>query len=79
MATHTPPITVEIAEALGIPNHTTRAVLTLEAGKLPTLELTMLVLDHKGSAVVEKFNDGTHIGERLKKVQFMVRLEPFTN
>ncbi len=72
-------LTRELSQALGLPKYTTRAVLTLEAGQVPRLELTMLVLDHAGRPVVEQVPGeyGEGVARRIAQVQFMVRLEHF--
>lgn len=68
----------QLAKALGIPKGTVRAVLTLEAGKAPTIDLTMLVQDSNGQLVLEDEpgSDNTVL-KRLAQVQFMIRLEPY--
>jgi diacylglycerol kinase family enzyme len=45
----------ELAVALGLPKGTTRAVLTLEAGKMPTIDLTMYITDANGQLVLENY------------------------
>lgn len=65
----------DLAMALGV-SHATKAVLTLEPGKLPVLEVTMLVINAAGRAVLEP-EPGNSMARRLAKVQFMLRLEPF--
>ena len=37
-------LTRELAKALGLPKHTTRAVLTLQAGEPPRMQLTVNVV-----------------------------------
>ena len=68
-----------LANALGLPKYTTRAVLTLEAGKSPTLDLTVLATDKDFRPIVEtvKGEYGSGLAKRLASVQFMVRLERF--
>ena len=72
-------LTQALAQALGLPNTTKRAVLTLEVGQPPRVELTMMVTDTKGKLVLEDVRDanGVAIDRRVAQVQFMVRLEPF--
>lgn len=70
-------LTVELARALGLPKNTTKAVLTLEAGKLPRLELTMHCVDGSGLLVVEPNPQMGGAAQRIASVQFMVRLEHF--
>lgn len=67
-------LTAALAKALGLPSNTTRAVLTLESGKLPTLEVTMYATDSAGKLIVEQAQDSA---ARLASVHFMLRLEPF--
>lgn len=68
----------QLARALNIPKGTTRAVLTLEVGQAPTIELTMLVQDSHNQFVLEEIQgpDNTVL-KRLAQVQFMIRLEPY--
>ena len=76
--TTTDHLTNELARALGLPRGTTRAVLTLQVGELPTMELSALVINRDGLWVIdtEREVDGNMV-QRLASVQFMVRLEPF--
>lgn len=67
-------LTAALAKALGLPSNTTRAVLTLEAGKLPTIELTMYATDSAGKLIVEQAKD---TAAQIASVHFMLRLEPF--
>jgi hypothetical protein len=74
----------DLARALGLPKNATRAVLTLQSGELPTLELTMLATDGHGSLVLEADPDapdhpGGTVAQRIARVQFMVRLVPFND
>lgn len=69
-------LTADLVKALGLPKHTKKAVLTLEAGELPTLELTMHATDTNGRLVLEA-DPGDPVAKRVAQVQFMVRLEPF--
>lgn len=72
-------LTAELAKALGLPKNTTRAVLTLENGKPPTLDLTLYCTDVNGRFVLDPIGgivDGA-TATRLATVQFMVRLESF--
>jgi hypothetical protein len=54
-------------------------VLTLEAGKPPTLHLTVLATDTNGRPIIEEAlgEYGEGVERRLAQVQFMVRLAPF--
>jgi hypothetical protein len=76
-------LSYELAQALGLPPLTQKAVLTLEVGKYPTLEVTALVkggvsiaagtepvLNADGSATIP-------LARQLSRVQYIVRLEPF--
>lgn len=67
-----------LAQALGLPKHTKKAVLTLEAGEYPTLELTMVVTDAAGQPIGDQVKQpvGSYAAA-LATVQFMVRLVPF--
>ena len=67
-------LTAALANALGLPTNTTRAVLTLEAGKPPTLEVTMYATDSAGKLIVEQAKD---CAAQIASVHFMLRLEPF--
>lgn len=67
-------LTNALAKALGLPNNTTRAVLTLAAGELPTLELTMYATDSAGKLIVEQPKD---CAAQIASIHFMLRLEPF--
>jgi hypothetical protein len=72
-------LTEELARALGLPKFTRRAVLTLEAGVPPVMQLELYVVDSAGRLIVEPAPgqvEGT-AAERLAQVQFMVRLERF--
>lgn len=69
-------LTADLAKALGLPKHTKKAVLTLEAGELPTLEMTMHATDTNGRLVLEA-DPGDPVAKRVAQVQFMVRLVPF--
>ena len=67
----------DLARALGV-SRATKAVLTLEPGKLPLLEVTMPVVDASGRSVLEPYPDDIlGVARRLAKVQFLLRLEPF--
>ena len=66
-------LNAELAKALGLPKHTLRAVLVLQAGELPRLELTMHATNLAGNLVLE----GAGAAARLAKVKFMLRLERF--
>ena len=60
----------ELAAALGLPRYTTKAVLTLESGYLPVLEITALVTDDDGKIAFESDPDQPQGGraERSKDV-----------
>ena len=62
----------DLALALGLPNGTTRAVLTLQVGEFPRLEV---VCHQIPLAIIIDPNTGA---QSLGSVQFMLRLEPFT-
>jgi len=62
----------DLALALGLPKATTRAVLTLQAGEFPRLEV---VCHHVPMAIIINPDTGA---QSLGSVQFMLRLEPFT-
>lgn len=64
-----------MAKALGLPKHTRRAVLTLEAGELPTLEVEMYIIDDRSFPREQLVTQSIPI--ELEKLQFMLRLEPF--
>lgn len=72
-------LVAELAAALGLPTRTRRAVLTLEAGKLPLLEVEMYVRDGAGHFVLDPWrgDPGKNAAERIKSITFMLRLEPF--
>lgn len=70
-------LTQQIARALGLPKHTARAVLTLDAMQPPRIDLTMHVTDSAGRIVIEEAPAGENIAKRIAQVRFMVRLEPF--
>lgn len=72
---NTEELNAAFAKALGLPKHTTKAVLTLEAGQLPTLQVQCYVIDTKSfpqERLVTK-----SIPVELAQIQFMLRLEPF--
>ena len=62
----------DLALALGLPNATTRAVLTLQVGEFPRLEV---VCHQIPLAIIIDPDTGA---QSLGSVQFMLRLEPFT-
>lgn len=62
----------DLALALGLPKSTTRAVLTLQAGEFPRLEV---VCHRIPLAIITTPDTGA---QSLGSVQFMLRLEPFT-
>jgi hypothetical protein len=72
-------LTAELARALGLPKHTTRAVLTLDAKAPPRIELTMHATNPDGKLIVETYSGecGEALARRVAQVQFMVRLEHF--
>lgn len=73
-------LTAEIAKALGLPKHTARASLTLEAGSPPRLALEVKCVDSAGHLVVEDTADlAGNVTQRLAQVQFMLRLERFSS
>lgn len=67
-------VTAELARALGLPKNTTRAVLTLQAGRFPTLKVEYLVTDTVGRFVILDSDDS--MAARIAKVNFVLRLEP---
>jgi hypothetical protein len=69
-------LTRDLSKALGLPKHTHKAVLTLEAGKAPQLELFMHAVDCGGRLVLEA-DPGDPVAKRIAQVQFMLRLERF--
>lgn len=64
-------LTAEIAKALGVPERTRKAVLTLEAGKPPLLDIEVFVRD--GAQYAFDPVDPN----KLRTMRFMLRLEPF--
>ncbi len=62
----------QFAAALGLPKGTRRATLYLEAGELPRLEVECFQVPMR---VLEDPETGE---KRLATVQFMLRLEPFS-
>lgn len=62
----------DLALALGLPTGTSRAVLTLQAGELPRLEV---VCHRIPLAIITNPDTGA---QSLGSVQFMLQLEPFT-
>lgn len=65
-------LTSELAKALGLPKHLTKAVLTLEAGKAPRIDVTMLMADRAGSGFVL-----TAAGDEIRRINFSYRLVRF--
>lgn len=62
----------DLALALGLPKSATRAVLTLQAGEFPRLEVEC-------NRIPLEIITNPDTGEQsLASVQFMLRLEPFT-
>ena len=74
-------LTAALCEALGVPKTATKAVLTLEVGRPPTLELTMICTDKAGRMLLEdaRGENGEAVERRVAKVRFMVRLEVFAD
>lgn len=72
-------LTRELCAALGLPKMTRRAVLTLEVGQLPALDLDVACSDTEGRPIVEELPGayGNGVARRIASVQFMVRLVPF--
>jgi len=70
-------LTSELAQALGLPPHCTRAVLTLEPLEAPKLWVECLVTDSTGQPIVRNGPPPEGVAARLQKVGFMLRLEPF--
>jgi hypothetical protein len=73
-------LTLELAAALGVPKGATRAVLTLEVGEPPRIEVTVYATDNMGNFRLEAAPAelGTGMAERLALVSFVVRLERAT-
>lgn len=60
----------DLAEALGLPKSTRKAVLTLEAGRVPKLELELLpAIDPQSLAPIDV--------DALRAVRYVVRLAPY--
>ena len=60
----------DLAEALGLPKSTRKAVLTLEAGRVPKLELELLpAIDPQSLAPSDV--------DALRAVRYVVRLAPY--
>lgn len=72
-------LTHALAQALGLPHGTSKAVLTLERGKAPTLDVTMFAKDSRGEFVIEAFPHDVDmpVERRIAQVQFMLQLAPF--
>jgi hypothetical protein len=70
------PLNGELARALGLPKTTTKAVLTIEVNKLPTIAIECFATDGNGKPIVEIVSAeyGEPVQRRLAKVRFMVRL-----
>jgi hypothetical protein len=62
----------ELAAALGLPRYTTKAVLTLESGCLPILEITTLVTEDDGKFAFESDQDQPQ-GGRAERIKDVVR------
>ncbi len=65
-------LTRQFARVLGLPKSTRRATLHLEAGKLPRLEVECFEVPMR---IVTDPETGVR---ELAKIQFMLRLEPFS-
>ena len=61
----------QFARALGLPRNTTKATLTLEVGKDPTIAVECFLVDGEGRYV------HSHDAEAIRKIAFKYRLEPF--
>lgn len=61
----------KFSKALGLPKGTTRAVLTLQVGRMPRLHITANVMDGAGHPVLNA--DATEV----EKIEFSYRLVPF--
>lgn len=59
-----------LARAFGLPSKTRRAVITLEAGQLPKIEIECLEMPLR----IVHDHDGI---KSLASLNFMIRLEPF--
>lgn len=70
-----PNLTAALARALSAPPNCKRLVLTLEAGQMPIVEYECHMLDGAGKVVIE--HDPQGAPDRIRAMQFMVRLEPF--
>lgn len=60
----------DLAEALGLPKSTRKAVLTLEAGRVPKLELELL-------PSIKPQATGPIDVDALRAVRYVVRLAPY--
>lgn len=69
-------ITSEIAKALGV-SKARKAVLTLEVGELPRLEVETYLTGADDTVVIEL--DPETLGPRIAMVAFKLRLEPFSD
>jgi hypothetical protein len=70
-------LNAELGHALGMPPNCRKLVLTLEAGQVPRIEYECHVVESEQRTSIV---DGSpyYIGvTRIRKLQFMVRLEPF--
>lgn len=67
-------LNADLARALGLPKNTTRAVLTLEVGKRPRLEVEYLVTDTFGRFAILDADDS--MAARIAAANFVLRLEP---
>ena len=63
-------LTAALARAFGLPAKTRRAVITLEAGEMPKIEIECLEMPLR---IVES-PDGV---KSIASLHFMIRLEPF--
>ena len=71
-------LTAELGRILGV-GHCSKAVLTLEGGKAPTLQVTMPLATGELANQLQQLPavDPDTMLRRLAAVQFMLRLEPF--
>lgn len=71
----------QLARALGVPEgmKATRVVLTLETGKLPTVDIEAYLFDKDGKPCLVKDSGfyGYNAPHEIKSIQYMLRLVPF--
>lgn len=68
----------ELAQALGLPKGTVRAVLTLDAHEPPRIDITAHVHDANGLLILEPDPSDPHaapLARRIARVRFLIRLE----